>query len=78
MVYYTKQFLSGRRCPKCKGKRISKSKIKTNNWFKQRVYELVKDEYTFLEKYNKKQYLTKKSHNSIHLSFISKNTLTSK
>ncbi len=63
MVYYTKQFLSGRRCPKCKGKRISKSKIKTNNWFKQRVYELVKDEYTFLEKYIKSKTKIRVRHN---------------
>lgn len=39
-------FLSGRRCPKCFGKFK-----KTNTEFLQEVYELVEDEYTFLEEY---------------------------
>ncbi|HHX7191427.1 hypothetical protein P9Z94_29415 [Bacillus thuringiensis] len=34
-------FLKGRGCPKCKGKRISMLKTKTHNEFVERVFQLV-------------------------------------
>ena len=40
-------FLSGHRCPKCQ----HRSYIKTNEEFKQEVFNLVSDEYEFLEEY---------------------------
>lgn len=39
-------FISGRRCPKCKG-----GMKKTDKDFKQQIYDLVGDEYIFIEKY---------------------------
>lgn len=34
-------FLKGRGCPKCKGKRISMVKTRTHNEFVERVFQLV-------------------------------------
>jgi hypothetical protein len=44
-------FLSGRRCPKCGQELINSKNTKTNEQFKKEVYDLVGDEYTFLEEY---------------------------
>ncbi|WLV25850.1 hypothetical protein QR721_06515 [Aciduricibacillus chroicocephali] len=52
-------FLRGRRCPSCKGEKISKKKTHTHTDFIKRVYELVKDEYKVLGTYERarKKYL---------------------
>ena len=52
-TYYVKpsQFLSGRRCPHCAKEARKKAKIKTNEGFKKEVYDLVGNEYTFLDAY---------------------------
>lgn len=44
-------FLSGSRCPICQHKINSLKKRKTNDEFISEVYDLVKDEYIFLERY---------------------------
>ena len=51
------EFLRGSRCPKCSMKfKRSGSKRKTHKQFTSEVYELVGDEYSFLDKY--KNYIT--------------------
>lgn len=44
-------FLHGRRCPKCSSKANVKHRTKTNQEFKQEVYNLVGDEYKLVSKY---------------------------
>lgn len=56
-------FLQGRGCPQCKGKRISVSKTRDNEWFKERVCELIGDEYTFLGEYKNSRTKIKVRHN---------------
>lgn len=46
-------FLKGRGCPKCKGKRISMVKTKTHNEFVERVFQLVGNEYKVIGSYEK-------------------------
>lgn len=54
-VYYVtpSNFLRGRRCPNCKGKRISNSKTRDTEYFKNKVAELVGKEYTVIGEYQK-------------------------
>lgn len=44
-------FLSGSRCPKCMVKKSAAQRSKTDSEFKREAYELVGEEYTFLEDY---------------------------
>lgn len=44
-------FIQGHRCPKCSLERANKLKRKNPNDFKKEVYDLVSNEYTFLEEY---------------------------
>lgn len=44
-------FLSGHRCPDCRYKNLSKSMTSTPEKFKQKVFDLVGNEYDLLEKY---------------------------
>lgn len=44
-------FLSGRRCPYCSRKHRGENRRLTNDQFKQKVFNQVGNEYTFLEKY---------------------------
>lgn len=52
-VYETtpNNFLSGKRCRKCQCESYSKRLMKTNDAFVSEVYELVKDDYVFLDEY---------------------------
>ena len=63
--YYTtpNKFLQGRRCPYCKGKRITETNSKTHDQFIKEVYDLVGDEYSVLEKYKTSDYKIKFRHN---------------
>ena len=56
-------FLRGQRCPKCKGKRISKSRTKTHEQFEKEFYNLIGNEYELLSKYKKAQIKIKVKHN---------------
>lgn len=56
-------FLSGTRCPHCKGDRISESKTKTNEQFKKEVFDLVEREYEFLDTYKDGRTKIKCKHN---------------
>ena len=51
-------FLKGRRCPKC-----SRNSLKSDQKFKKEVYDLVGDEYTFLEEYKGANKKIKVRHN---------------
>ncbi len=44
-------FLRGSRCPKCSRADVGKQQTKTNEQFVKQIYELVGNEYVFLEKY---------------------------
>lgn len=46
-------FLKGKGCPKCKGKRISMAKTKTHDEFVERVFQLVGNEYKVIGSYEK-------------------------
>ena len=46
-------FLRGKGCPNCKGKKISEKKTHTHNQFVERVFELVGDEYKVLGTYER-------------------------
>ncbi|EOP32810.1 hypothetical protein [Bacillus cereus] len=46
-------FLGGKGCPKCKGKRISMAKTKTHDEFVERVFQLVGNEYKVIGSYEK-------------------------
>lgn len=52
-IVMTSNFLKGRGCPNCKGKRISMVKIKIYNEFVKRVYQLVGNEYKVIGSYEK-------------------------
>lgn len=54
-----RSFQRGSRCPQCR----SKSRMKTNEEFLKEVYDLVGDEYTFLEKYKGARAPIKYRHN---------------
>lgn len=45
------KFLCGRRCPKCASKKSGADRTKTQEQFKDEVFALTRDEYTFLEPY---------------------------
>lgn len=57
------KFLQGRRCPYCKGKRITETNSKTQDQFIKEVYDLVGDEYSVLEKYTNNKIKIKMKHN---------------
>jgi len=59
-----RDFLSGRRCPNCKGKRISESATFKPEVFEKRFYDLVGVEYTLLEPYKKAIEKVKVRHNT--------------
>lgn len=56
-------FLSGERCPLCRGKRISEKIVKSDKQFKNEVFNLVGDEYLFLEEYKNATTKIKVRHN---------------
>ena len=56
-------FLRGTRCPECAKKTLSKKYTKSNEKFIQEVYELVGNEYTFLEDYINDKTKIKCKHN---------------
>lgn len=65
-------FLKGKRCPKCKFIKLSKLYSKTDEQFKSEVFELVGDEYTFLEKYKGINSPIMAKHNSVNCGFTFK------
>ena len=56
-------FLTGHRCPYCSARTRRKARGKTNAQFKQEVYDLVGDEYTFLDAYFNKRTKLRVKHN---------------
>lgn len=68
-------FLNRRRCPACFPKVISELRRKTDEQFKDEVYDLVGDEYIFLEKYKRNDIEIKVKHNECGHNYKIKPTL---
>lgn len=58
------KFLTGRRCPACRYKKSSEKQIKSNKEFLEEVYNLTKNEYSFLEEYSGANKRIKVKHNN--------------